>query len=268
MPHSATYLSKLLLISESVGEQEFKENLFALLSTVTSIAHYAIHVFDIDRLDEPSLALVSGDITEHYAALRTRRSAEYAKARQVIFDELLAQLAERRSEPGELIRFRPDENMGVEYAIFKEGGILEKIYDVRIRGRKLYQLSLYRRSTDGPFAESEVALLGQVVPIAMNLSLIHFHLRGGDRWQKRNERRLVSSIRSTGVPAFAGLTEQETRVCDLIVYGLTTEGIAAEMEIGVSSVKTYRHRAYRKLDIGTKSELFAMIIHNIIGTQS
>ena len=76
-----------------------------------------------------------------------------------------------------------------------------------------------------------------------------------------NEKHVISFLKEKEIAFFTPLTPQETAGCDLIIYGQTTDGIAAEMGISVSSVKTYRNRAYRKLKINSKSELFAMIIN-------
>ena len=40
-----------------------------------------------------------------------------------------------------------------------------------------------------------------------------------------------------------------------MLYGLSTVGIALDLEIGEESVKTYRKRAYQRLRIGTEREL-------------
>lgn len=54
-----------------------------------------------------------------------------------------------------------------------------------------------------------------------------------------------------------GLSEREIEVCSRILVGLTAEGISHELGIGLTSVITYRKRAYGKLGISSQSELFA-----------
>ena len=167
-------------------------------------------------------------------------------------------------EPGGLFRFKPDPELTPHLAgIYKKSEILEKIYDLRIKQRKIYQLNVFRSLKKGPFKDEELQQLEQLLPMVMNLVLAHFQICGIDEWQRHNEKHLVSSYRDNGVPGFDSLTGQETIVCDLIVYGLTTDGIAADMGVSISSVKTYRNRAYNKLGISSKSELFAMIINNL-----
>jgi DNA-binding CsgD family transcriptional regulator len=51
------------------------------------------------------------------------------------------------------------------------------------------------------------------------------------------------------------LPRREAQVCARALYGMSTEGAAADLGIGVESVKTYRKRAYQRLDIGSEREL-------------
>jgi LuxR family transcriptional regulator, activator of tox operons len=51
------------------------------------------------------------------------------------------------------------------------------------------------------------------------------------------------------------LTERERQVCALSAIGLTSEGIALRLNIGVNTVLTYRKRAYRRLSISSQNEL-------------
>ena len=51
------------------------------------------------------------------------------------------------------------------------------------------------------------------------------------------------------------LTQRERQVCALSVLGLTSEGIALKLDIGINTVLTYRKRAYRRLAISSLNEL-------------
>jgi DNA-binding CsgD family transcriptional regulator len=54
-----------------------------------------------------------------------------------------------------------------------------------------------------------------------------------------------------------GLSEREIEVCSRILLGLTAEGISHDLGIGLTSVVTYRKRAYAKLGISSQNELFS-----------
>jgi DNA-binding CsgD family transcriptional regulator len=56
-----------------------------------------------------------------------------------------------------------------------------------------------------------------------------------------------------------GLTGREIDVCARSLSGMTAEGIALELEIKESSVITYRKRAYGRLGISSRHELFRLL---------
>lgn len=54
------------------------------------------------------------------------------------------------------------------------------------------------------------------------------------------------------------LTARELDVCAGLLRGLTYDGIAADLGLSVATVKTYRARAYDKLGINFRSQLFGL----------
>jgi DNA-binding CsgD family transcriptional regulator len=56
-----------------------------------------------------------------------------------------------------------------------------------------------------------------------------------------------------------GLTSRELDVCARSLLGMTAEGIALDLNIKPSSVITYRKRAYERLHISSRYELFRRV---------
>jgi DNA-binding NarL/FixJ family response regulator len=56
-----------------------------------------------------------------------------------------------------------------------------------------------------------------------------------------------------------GLTVREIEVCARIVMGMTHDGIASDLRLSVPTVKTYRNRAFARMDIHFRNELFALL---------
>jgi DNA-binding NarL/FixJ family response regulator len=56
------------------------------------------------------------------------------------------------------------------------------------------------------------------------------------------------------------LTARELDVLERLLQGLSYDGIAADLGLSVASVKTYRTRAFQRLDLHFKSELFASFL--------
>jgi DNA-binding NarL/FixJ family response regulator len=51
-----------------------------------------------------------------------------------------------------------------------------------------------------------------------------------------------------------GLTEREASVLALIAAGMSNEEIAGHLYLSINSVKTYIRQAYRRIDVGSRSE--------------
>jgi DNA-binding CsgD family transcriptional regulator len=56
-----------------------------------------------------------------------------------------------------------------------------------------------------------------------------------------------------------GLTRREKEVCERLLKGWTHEGIAADLSLTAATVKTYRDRAFDRLGIRYRHELFALM---------
>lgn len=55
------------------------------------------------------------------------------------------------------------------------------------------------------------------------------------------------------------LAEREIAVCDGIMRGVGSEGIALELGISINTVRTYRKRAYTRLGITSQNELMRLV---------
>ena len=73
----------------------------------------------------------------------------------------------------------------------------------------------------------------------------------------------LPALRERLLRAHAGLTERELDVCARLLQGMTQEGIACDLGLSLPTVKTYRNRAFSRLGIHFRNELFALAL----GTQ-
>ena len=56
------------------------------------------------------------------------------------------------------------------------------------------------------------------------------------------------------------LTTREADVCVRLLQGMTHDGIAADLGVSLTTVKTYRNRAFDRLGIHFRNELFARVL--------
>ena len=76
-------------------------------------------------------------------------------------------------------------------------------------------------------------------------------------------RPLPAAVGGPGGPALQSLAGREREVCQRLLKGWTHEGIAADLGLSAGTVKTYRDRAFEKLGIHHRNELFALAIGGI-----
>jgi len=56
------------------------------------------------------------------------------------------------------------------------------------------------------------------------------------------------------------MTVRELDVCERLLTGMTQDGVAADLGLGLSSVKTYRNRAFARLGIRWRSQLSGLLL--------
>jgi DNA-binding CsgD family transcriptional regulator len=81
----------------------------------------------------------------------------------------------------------------------------------------------------------------------------------GDLVLRTVESQLRVSCASPASP-LADLPRREREVCERMLRGLTYDGIAADLGVSPNTVKTYRDRAFDRLGIHHRSELFALML--------
>lgn len=134
--------------------------------------------------------------------------------------------------------------MGPNYRrqFFDEPGFKDKLSIIRGHEAGNYYLNLYRRS--GSFDEVFRDPAEETATARMLSSLIVKHYL------------LNQKMLAQGPLAF--LSHREQQVCQAVLQGKKNEVIADELGVSPSSVITYRKRAYEKLGISSRAQLFAL----------
>ena len=137
--------------------------------------------------------------------------------------------------------------------VYEAHGVAERVSVVQAREDGLFAVNLYRHQHQAPFSDGQVADFEALAPAL--LALAHKHVALGvlevpsDMSQEQRLRALQ--------PA---LTPRELEVCVRLLRGMTYDGIAADLGLGLPSVKTYRNRAFDRLGIHFRNELFALLL--------
>lgn len=109
------------------------------------------------------------------------------------------------------------------------------------------QVGLYREPGRPRFSKADAQLLTAITPLVSG-SFTQY-------W-----RRLRELDGPEGAPAcFDLLSPRERTVIELVSQGFSSEAISALLQVSIETVKTHRKRAYRKLEISSQAELFALM---------
>ena len=165
-------------------------------------------------------------------------------------------------------------------ASYQRHGVLERLSVVQRRADgSLLAVNLYRHCHQGRFSPEEVACFANLAPLLLAAVLRHITLAP-------LLRDVLAVASATGLPArIAGqlpshlpshlpgaaatgpratlqahcpaLTGRELDICERLLRGWTYDGIAADLGLSIATVKTYRARAFDRLGMHCKSELFA-----------
>jgi DNA-binding CsgD family transcriptional regulator len=142
--------------------------------------------------------------------------------------------------------------------VYEAHGVAERVSVVRQEAASVFAVNFYRHTHQAPFRDSQLSEFGQVASglIALaqkqiTLSPQHSVADGTLGWWHRKLARLQ-----------VGLTVREIEVCARIVTGMTHDGIASDLALSVPTVKTYRNRAFARMGIHFRNELFALLHAN------
>ncbi len=175
-----------------------------------------------------------------------KRLAEaYVSERHYLQDPNFRLLKTIASGEVEVVRFNSvSDSMGLHYrqAFFETPGFTDKIAIIRGTEQGNYYINLYHRAPGFDERFDDPAFNRRVCALISILVSKHFELN--------------DHLRQEGPLAF--LSEREREVCRAVLRGKKNEAIAAELKVAVSSVITYRKRAYEKLGISSRAQLFAL----------
>lgn len=109
---------------------------------------------------------------------------------------------------------------------------------------EMLAINLYRREELHPFKDEEFSAIGSAAELLLSCMKKHLQL----------------AKRSTDASATLDvLTRRERDVCERMLKGMTFDGIAADLGVSAGTVKTYRDRAFDKLGIHHRNELFSLL---------
>lgn len=164
--------------------------------------------------------------------------------------------AGRNSRPLPVVRQAWNGISDPEYrrACYERGQIVERLTLYQSDGSRIFA-SAYRTRESGPSSAGEIALLETYAPILMAAVARHARFLVGVEPSILHppSGEVVRNLLGAG----RALSVREAEISAGLLIGKTQKEISAESGVALSSVVTYRQRAYRKLGVANRRGLVA-----------
>lgn len=260
---SSEWLEQLQRLTRALGSKEFEEQVVALLNLVLPIDHCVVfthgaegvgHLFTHGKMEARTAEQLANDYVHQYHDR----------------DPMFASLASVEADDPDKVRpldLQTDYDPAYRNHFFDRNGLIDKTSTVgRVKDGSVL-CNFYRMAGSPRYSPEDRARLERILPLVTAFIAAHFRMvrkpnvdtQDGVAPRERT-RSLVHTIIGKQVPPFDRLTVREREVCERIVLGYTSIGIGLDLDISLSSVLTYRKRAYDKLGIGSQNELFALCL--------
>jgi DNA-binding CsgD family transcriptional regulator len=122
--------------------------------------------------------------------------------------------------------------------------------------------SFCRHRDQGTFEQQEIQTILQLAALVATSTSRHCRIEANGEADKQ------TSVSDRIEQLCSQLTKREQQVILRILDGVTVENIAGELGLKPTTVITYRSRAYEKLGIRSRSELFSAVLRIRKGTSS
>ena len=138
--------------------------------------------------------------------------------------------------------------------VYEAHGMAERVSIVQRQAASIFAINFYRHDHQRPFSDGQLSDFESLAPALLALTQKQIELTR-PRLGQRSAVEWAQQLQSIE-PA---LTPRELDVCARLLIGMTQEGIAVDLGLSLPTVKTYRNRAFGRLGIHFKSELFALL---------
>lgn len=134
--------------------------------------------------------------------------------------------------------------------IYRRHGLAERLsVATQDDDGSLLAVNLYHHDHQGAFSGAERERFVRLAPLLLAAVRRHVALAATAP--------LTDDPRAALVAACPALTPRELDVCERLLRGWSHDGVAADLGVSVATVKTYRARAFERLGLHFRSELFA-----------
>jgi DNA-binding CsgD family transcriptional regulator len=239
-------------VISAIGDETFSIQFANYLNGTCGADHCAVFKWDPKQLVVVFSVSLDGTDTAY------RQASVYMSNQYWRRDPSVVEVQHRLGEAVESGLYRLDvsclNDVALRDAIYGRTQIKEKVLIFGGSPTSAILVSILHSKTSGPFTEEGLDRLQSVIPLLLTLLNKHTALTE----QRAKPAMALTSFKDIEA-CIAGAPERfprrEAEVCSRILYGISSVGIALDLNISEETVMTYRKRAYHRLGIGSQREL-------------
>lgn len=148
--------------------------------------------------------------------------------------------------------------------VYETHGMAERVSVVRQQADgAVFAVNFYRHTHQRAFSDAQLVAFEDLAPALLELTQKHITLVGVSAagMVAGPSANLALEVWWQRLSALCPeLTPRELAVCARMLRGMTLEGIACDLQLALPTVKTYRSRAFARLGIHFRNELFARVL--------
>ncbi len=150
-----------------------------------------------------------------------------------------------------LSRLHPDMPASAAYKdfFFRHGGLADRVAIATRDGERVLACHWYRAAGSEPFSEADLAALLAWLPTLASALRQHQALSSPATASG------AAAVADARTDALSTLSPREHEVCRRLLSGLSTEAIALDLGISPNTVRTFRKKLYRKLEVSSRFDL-------------
>lgn len=238
---------RIASVIDALGTDRFEDETLRLLHERSGVDHYCVY-----RLRNEIPEFLGGASVRGTHAMR--HNPHFSKRRS--YAELIAAREATKDLPGAL--FLRDAITQLDDRTLRSALRHHRIIDrAMVCGRAtddLYAVTMLRSEDTGRFAGDELDWLSESGDILIAACAKHATIHW-DRAHGVKNFDSVKTIEDNLRRVDWGMSPRELQVGARILYGISTTGMAIDLELGAETIATYRKRLYARLEISGRHEL-------------
>ncbi len=255
LPVGAGQIARLVREIGNKDRAALAAQILDIIKGYMPVHHCTMFAYDADR--NPRL-LSGASLSNHWVTFNTATLYIRDFFRKDGILPLIRSMPPSSGEPRVLVHRQSGQDVSdIDYrvACYDHIGIIDRLAALVSVGKGQWvSTNLYRDRSAGCFTSSEVQSFLDLAPLLASCAAQHYH---SDIDGETIYRNLVTDGIHELCPS---LTMREREVLLRILDGVTTERIAVDLQIRPTTVITYRTRAYEKLGVSSRRELFATVL--------